>query len=66
MSLDKLKRVVWRLRENKQPELELSHLREAIMQEIGTDDRTINWAIMKLLELKMIEVRVSIKDQVMD
>ncbi len=56
MTIDKLKRVIWRLKEM---EGDLSvytnrQVRLAIMEECGTDERTIQAAIQKLTELKML------------
>lgn len=56
MSIDKLKRVLWRLREeHRQGIYGLSKVRKAIMLEIGTDDRTIVLSIRKLIELQMLQ-----------
>lgn len=57
MSIDKLKRVVWRLNEMKtsQPGVYTTkQIRLAIMEEIGTDERTIKEVTKKLIELKLI------------
>lgn len=55
MTLDKLKRVMWRLQEM-QPGRVYTHsqIRRAIMEEMGTDDRTIKTAMKRLTELKML------------
>ena len=57
MSVEKLKRVCWRLREVKVANLTYTHaqIRKAIMEEIGTDDRTVNRNIQRMLEFKMLE-----------
>ena len=57
MTIDRLKRVVWRLQEMIPEQLGLitqKELRLAIMEECGTDERTIADAIRKLIELKML------------
>ena len=57
MSMDKFKRVLWRLQEMEsfRPGA-YSHkqIRLAIMEEIGTDQRTIDETIKKMAELKML------------
>ena len=57
MTIEKLKRVIWRLKEIKAPDnVYKSHqLRRAIMEEIGIDERTITRTITVMLEYKMIE-----------
>ncbi len=56
MTIDRLKRVVWRLQEiEKREEYSNSQVRLAIMEECGTDERTIEDAIKKMIELKMLE-----------
>lgn len=56
MTIDRFKRVLWRLKE--MPDANGCYtnkvVRLAIMEEIGTDDRTINDAIRKMRELKML------------
>ena len=57
MSLDKFKRVLWRLREmpTKEPGLFTNkQIRLAIMEEIGTDERTIEVSIKKMVELRLM------------
>jgi len=58
MTIDKFKRVIWRLREYKteQPN-KYSHkqIRLAIMQEIGTDERTIDVTIKTMSELGLLK-----------
>ena len=57
MSIVKLRRVLWRLQEIKPAAAGLygnKELRLAIMEECGTDERTIDATIKKLIELKMI------------
>lgn len=56
MTIDKLKRVLWRLKEI-QPGGNYSEkqIRLAIMEEIGTDERTIKATIKKMRELNMLE-----------
>lgn len=57
MSIDKFKRVIWRLQEMKTKETGVyttSQIRLAIMEEIGTDERTITSTTKKLVELKMM------------
>ena len=57
MTVEKLKRVVWRLREFKAPNNTYTNpqIRRAIMEEIGVDERTITRTIQRMLEFKMIE-----------
>ena len=58
MTKDKLERVTWRLQEMKtnRPGIYTNkQIRLAIMEEIGTGERTINRAIRQLLELKMMQ-----------
>ena len=58
MTIDRLKRVIWRLQEIKTivPGVYSNkEIRLAIMEECGTDERTISHAIKKLTELKMLE-----------
>ncbi len=57
MTIEKLKRVIWRLRETKvQDNIYTSNqIRRAIMDEIGVDERTVTRAITVMLEYKMIE-----------
>lgn len=57
MTIDKFKRVIWRLQEMKTDEKHVydnKQMRLAIMEEIGTDDRTISVTIKKMVELKMM------------
>lgn len=57
MTLDKFKRVLWRLQEMQPAEYgayNYKQLRLAIMEEIGTDDRTIDETLRKMLELKLL------------
>ena len=56
MTIDRLKRVMWRLKEILPDAKEYSYqeLRKAVMEECGTDERTIADAIKKLIELKML------------
>ena len=57
MSIDKLKRVIWRLEESSSCDDKLPErmLRNAIMQEIGTNEVTIKNNIGKLVELGWIK-----------
>ncbi len=57
MTLEKLKRVVWRLRDLKAPDniYTNAQIRRAIMEEIGIDERTIKRTIERMLEFKMLE-----------
>lgn len=58
MSIDKFKRVLWRLREMKASKPGLytnKQIRLAIMEEIGTDERTIDVTIKKMVELKLMK-----------
>ena len=59
MTIERHKRVIWRLREMP-PEYggntySLKQLRLAIMEEIGTDDRTMDRVISRLQELEMVK-----------
>ena len=57
MTIDRLKRVIWRLQEiRKGPNATYSNkdIRLAIMEECGTDERTILSITTKLIELKML------------
>jgi hypothetical protein len=56
MTIDKLKRVCWRLKEI-QPNGLYSYkmIRQAIMEECGTDERTIKATLDKMVELKLLE-----------
>lgn len=70
MSLEKLKRVAWRLKEMKTKEPGLytyKQLRLAVMEEIGTDERTIDVTIKKMAELGIIKPadlgKVSLDDE---
>ncbi|KKL47058.1 hypothetical protein LCGC14_2339370 [marine sediment metagenome] len=55
MTIDKLKRVMWRLKEiNPAGLYSDKNIRLAIMEECGTDERTIKATINKLLELKLL------------
>ncbi|KKK46993.1 hypothetical protein LCGC14_3159680 [marine sediment metagenome] len=58
MSIDKLKRVLWRLQEMKseQPGIYSNgQIRKAIMEEIGTDQRTVDNNIKHLRELGLLK-----------
>ncbi len=57
MTIDRFKRVLWRLREIKQANNTYNHkqIRIAIMQEIGTDERTITASIKTMVELGMLK-----------
>lgn len=55
MSIEKLKRVMWRIMELNRDPLLMTHLRKAIMFECGTDERTITHCISKLSELGWIK-----------
>lgn len=58
MSIEKLKRVIWRLQEMKTAEPGVysnKQIRLAIMEEIGTDPRTIEVNIKHLTELKLLQ-----------
>ena len=56
MTIDKFKRVIWRLREMKSGN-KYTHkqIRLAIMQEIGTDERTIEVTIKSMAELGLLK-----------
>ena len=60
MTIEQLKRVLWRLEEDKQPRYMWKQLRVAIMRECGTDERTITNTIKRLLELDMIVISVAV------
>jgi len=69
MSLDKLKRVMWRLKEknkNKAIPITFKQVKLAICQEMGTDDRTVYNAFQALIEMDMIDVYVTLKEQATD
>ena len=58
MTIEKLNRVIWRLQEMKTDEPKVythRQIRLAIMEECGTDDRTIQANLKKLQELHMLE-----------
>ena len=58
MTIDKYRRVIWRLEEQsiiKDREVSSFSMRRAIMIEIGTDERTIENNINKMVELKYIK-----------
>lgn len=58
MGIEKLKRVIWRLREMKTDEPEVyneKQVRLAIMEECGTDRRTISDNMIRLKELNLLE-----------
>jgi len=58
MTRERLSRVIWRLREMGEvsPSLFSYHqVRKAIMEEIGTDERTIKTNITKILELGLLK-----------
>ena len=57
MAIEKLKRVIWTLQEMKTKTSAYSHkqIRQAIMEEIGTDERTISTTIKKLAELGLLK-----------
>ena len=55
MTIDKFKRVAMRLKEIEPNGLyNQKHIRLAIMEECGTDERTIKQTILKMVELKML------------
>lgn len=56
MTVEQLKRIMWRLDEMKVPHEKalLSEIRLAIMHETGTDERTIQSHLAKMVELKYI------------
>ena len=55
MSVERLKRVIWRIQEWKKAEcFKEKDLRRSIMLECGTSDNTIRENKKRLLELKMI------------
>ena len=57
MSIDKFKRVTWRLQEMKSKDpfvYTTQQIRLAIMEEIGTDERTITTTIKKMVELNIL------------
>lgn len=57
MGIDKLKRVIWRLREMKTDELDVyteKQIRLAVMEECGTDRRTIRENIATMRELNLL------------
>ena len=57
MTIEKLKRVIWRLQEmqtNEPGVYNNKQIRLAIMEELGTDERTIKVNLARLTELKMM------------
>ena len=55
MTIDRLKRVLWRLKEIEPSGLYAQkQVRLAIMEESGTDERTIKNTINKMIELKLL------------
>ena len=58
MSIDKLKRIIWRLQEKGfNDRVPIAELRKSIIYECGTDERTILNNIQKLMELKWLKRR---------
>lgn len=58
MSIDQLKRVIWRLQEKGfTSKIPIAELRKVIMYECGTDERTIETNISKLMELGWLKRR---------
>ena len=58
LGIDRFKRVLWRLREMETKEdgkYTYKEVRRAIMEECGTDERTIYNTIEKMKEIKMIK-----------
>ena len=58
MTLDKYKRAIQRLEEmvaTPSGSYTYRKIRKAIMEEIGTDERTINQAILRMGELQLLE-----------
>jgi|TARA_R100000501_G_scaffold1770_1_gene4798 hypothetical protein len=55
MTIDKYRRVIWRLEELGKSKVKLKELRLAMMKEIGTDERTIKNNLAKMIELKYIK-----------
>ena len=58
MTIERLKRVIWTLQEMtpRDPGIYTNkQVRLAVMEECGTDERTIDANIKKLIELKMME-----------
>ena len=56
MTVDRFKRVLWRLREiNTTNRYTHKQIRLAIMQEIGTDDRTIEVTIRCMVEMGLLK-----------
>jgi len=63
MTLDKLKRVIWRLTEMKPNEHGLytrKQIRRAIFEEIGLDERTVRKTIRLLRELGWIKGKLMV------
>ena len=55
MTIDKLKRVLWRLQEMEKSGLYTANqIRRAIMEECGTDERTLSVNLKRLTELKLL------------
>ena len=57
MTIEKLKRVIWRLKEINAPDniYTSNQIRRAIMDEIGIDERTLKRTISVMIEYKMIK-----------
>ena len=55
MSIEKFRRVIWRLEELSLKVVKLKQLRKAIMLEIGTDEATIKRNIMAMIDLRFIK-----------
>ena len=55
MSTEPLKRIMWRLREKNFKPLHLKDIKDAIYEEVGLDDRTIDKYIRLLTEKGLIK-----------
>ncbi len=56
MTLEKCRRVIWRLEDRKQvPHCSLKQLKLAIMAEIGMDDRTVAKYVKKMAYMGLIK-----------
>lgn len=56
MTIEHVRRIIWRLREkSKSDRLLLHDVRRAIMLEVGLDERTIDKYIYKMIELGLMK-----------
>ena len=53
MSVEKLRRVIWRLKEKKKTRFTQTEMERAVMLEIGTDERTVAHNLKNIKKLGM-------------